>query len=140
MPISMSLSSFSIGKDMACSILGRLACEEVTSFYSRDDRHFQWYYQIYGASADNSGQRANDQSQTLSKHFLTDIFDIANSIDQQTPFVIIKNGPVGGEWETKANSIDIRDVLTSLWFYYKSGKSPKSVSGERELTRFLLNL
>jgi hypothetical protein len=120
------------GIDIAASVLVDPNCQLLAKFYSRDEGVDGWYYEVYGTVCDN--QTHNDEE---SMHFLSEIFRFPAFVKPGTSVALLKNGPTGGAWETNADEIEIRDVLTSLWFYFRSGKDPKCVFAERELRRFL---
>jgi hypothetical protein len=44
--------------------------------------------------------------------------------------VIMKNGPLGGSWESSPG-IDIASLSSTLWWYHQSGRDLSTVFGER---------
>jgi hypothetical protein len=113
-----------------------LRCQDVSlvgNFYSRDAMNTGWYYQVYGPAPPSEYEGPTDQ------HFLLRLIRPISTtkIGCTSPLLIVKNGPVDGDWELNADSIDMEDLIKTVWYYHKSGRDPAIVFGEREFIRFL---
>jgi hypothetical protein len=103
--------------------------EEVSTFYDRNGTIDQWYYQGYASSILSAVPKpsAFNCISVVRDHNLPPITG---------PVLVLKNGPVGGLWETDKDLL-ADDVARTIWWYHASGNEVAKVRGERELSRFL---
>jgi hypothetical protein len=110
--------------DSVSAILGSASIVELEKFYDRDPTVCGWYYQAYVAD-DGVCSRLN----SITNGFLR---------KREAPVVgdvlIVKNGPLGAAWETRA-SVDKVALAQTIWWYQKSGRDMSTVFGERGFMR-----
>jgi hypothetical protein len=102
---------------------------EVACFYDRDPAVDQWYYQAY--ARDPPLATVGDDNNTFIAAVSKNPQQTVNS-----PVLIMKNGPVGGDWEGDKD-IESESVVHTIWWYLASGNDVSQVFGEREFSRFL---
>ena len=101
---------------------------EVSKFYDRDPCICDWYYQAYGSSSTNQTRNS-----------------VANIIKEKKKgkvcgdVVIMKNGPLGGVWESSPD-VDIISLSSTLWWYQQSGRDLSVVFRERGFLRMVGDL
>ena len=108
-----------------------LQCEqpiEATKFYDRDPQIFDWYYQAYNSN--NHQNPVNSVANIVKK---------ANTHQLHGDVLIIKNGPLGGAWESSPD-VDIATLAQTIWWYRGSGRDVATVFGERGLLRTVHDL
>ena len=108
---------------------------EVGKFYDRQDSTMNWYYQCYSVdeaqSVDDYGFKKTQDALSVSAWL--------GLTSGQGSIAIVKNGPVGAVWKD-----DLRmqpdSLARSIWWYMRSGNDRAQVFGERELSRFIMEL
>lgn len=104
-------------------LMGNGSAFSIGEFYSRRAGISSWYYQMYSIAQTVDGATNNIAAIIAGTEILGDV-------------IVVKNGPLGGDWINQPE-IDINDVVTTLWWYRASGRAVKEVFAEREAERIL---
>jgi hypothetical protein len=103
-------------------ILQTEAVCEVSRFYDRDPKITDWYYQMYAGSEISEGSIRNDIAESVTSRRV------------HGGVLIMKNGPLGGEWASEPE-IQLDDLVKMLWWYKASGRDAATVCSERVFER-----
>ena len=98
---------------------------EISKFYYRDPCAYDWYYQAYGAACPN--QTHNSVASIIKERKESKVCG---------DVVIVKNGPLGGLWESYPD-INMASLSGTLWWYRQSGRDLSTVFGERGFLRMV---
>jgi hypothetical protein len=111
-------------REMA-SLLGTDTVQDLGRFFDRDPRTNAWYYQVYGEGEGNTN------------HTLA-FMGTRGRPCPRGDVLLVKNGPIGGEWETD-RAITAETVAKTVWWYWASGRDMYEVTQERDMARVLLD-
>jgi hypothetical protein len=104
---------------------------EISKFYDRDSSVVDWYYQAFAAETDDAyNAKPNSIANILKDPKVGPV---------QGDILVMKNGPLNGQWETYPD-VNVPSLARTIWWYRGSGRDISTVFGERGLLRVIGNL